>query len=70
MPMRKRFVAGAGGLWLLLLIPSIPLSQHQCFGFVGFLAHSPLYGFLALTVGLLATGLVVALRRLAPGVRP
>ena len=58
-------VAGAGGLGLLLLIPSIPLSQHQCFGFIGFLAHSPLYAFLALTAGLLAVGLVFALRRLA-----
>ena len=46
--MRQRFLAGAGGLWLLLLIPSTPLSQHQCFPFIGFLAHSPLYAFLAL----------------------
>ncbi len=61
---------GAGGLWLLLLVPSIPLYQHQCFGFIGFLAHSPLYAFLALTAGFLAAGLLFSLRRLAVAFGP
>ena len=54
------------GLWVLLLIPSVPLFGHECHGFVGFLAHSPLYAFMALTPVVGALGLV-ALSRGAGG---
>ena len=48
--------------WFLLLLPSVPLFGHECHGFVGFLAHTPLYAFQGLTV-LLAAGLIVAAER-------
>ncbi len=57
------------GLWLLLLIPSVPLAQHECFGFIGFLAHSPLYAFLALTAAFVALGAALSVRGAAGAVR-
>lgn len=47
---RHRLFFALSGLWLALLVPSIPLSDHTCHGFVGLLAHSPLYAFQGLTV--------------------
>ena len=53
------------GAWALLAIPSVPLAGHQCYGFVGFLAHSPLYAFLVLTGVLAVAGLAAGTRRLS-----
>ena len=45
-----------------MLVPSIPLSMHDCHGLVGVLAHSPVYAFV--TVGaLLSVGAVAELFR-------
>ena len=66
---RRRVVLGLGALWCLLLVPSVPLAQHQCFGFVGFLAHSPLYAFLTLTAGFVAFGAALSLRSAAAAFR-
>lgn len=47
-------------LWAAL--PSIPLSMHECHGFVGFLAHSPLYAFLGVSVLLTAIAALALVR--------
>ena len=76
MSTRGRVLVGLAGLWCLLLIPSVPLAQHKCFGFIGFLAHSPLYAFMALSAGFVAlcavlmrteSELVLKSRRVVPG---
>ncbi len=66
---RNRILLGMAGLWSLLLIPSVPLAQHECFGFIGFLAHSPLYAFMALSAGFIALGAALAVRSAATAVR-
>ena len=53
----------AFALWLALLVPTIPLSMHDCHGFVGALAHSPLYAFIGVTAALPFVGMVAASRR-------
>ena len=50
------------GLWLAVLVPTVPLSGHTCHGLVGALAHSPLYAFQALTVVLVGMAVVTAPR--------
>ena len=50
------------GLWLVLLLPSAKLMGHTCYGFVGFLAHSPLYAFQGLTLVLALAGAVIGAR--------
>ena len=44
-------------VWLVLLVATVPLANHDCHGLVGALAHSPFYAFVALTVGLCVGGL-------------
>ncbi len=48
--------------WCLLLVPAAALHGHVCYGFVGFLAHSPLYAFYALSA-VLALAVAVRLGR-------
>lgn len=63
----RRVFLALGPLWLALLVPTIPLSNHTCQGFVGFLAHSPLYAFQALTVVLVGLALTSSWRRHSGG---
>ncbi len=58
----RRFMVMTG-LWAALLVPTISLSMHDCHGFVGALAHSPVYGFIALSAALPALAMVAAARR-------
>ena len=48
--------------WLLLLVASMPLANHDCHGVVGALAHSPFYAFVALTASLCVAGLASVVR--------
>ena len=57
-----RVLVPLGALWLALLPAGIALWNHECHGAIGLLAHSPLYGFQALTAFFAVAG-VVALRR-------
>ena len=60
--MPRRLVIAAAAVWALLAVPASQLWGHECHGFVGFLAHTPLYAFQGLTV-LLAAGLIVSAAR-------
>ena len=63
----RRVLTALGVLWALLLIPSVPLSGHQCHGAIGLLAHSPLYALRALSAFFVLLGVVVLARRLHEG---
>ena len=61
--LRRPVLLALGGVWAALLVPAIPLSQHDCHGVVGALAHSPLYAFMGLTAFLAVGATVATLRR-------
>ena len=61
----RRVLIGLAIAWVVLLVPSIPTFGHECHGFVGFLAHSPMYAFFALSALWLLLAMVALGRRLA-----
>ena len=60
----RRRAAGLIALWGVLAVPGIALWGHECSGFVGFLAHTPLYAFQGLTLLVASVAAVSGLRRL------
>ena len=60
--LRRPVLLSLAVLWVVLLVPAIPLSQHDCHGLIGVLAHSPLYAFMGLTA-FLAVGSSIASAR-------
>ena len=64
MLLRRLFVALIA-LWAVLAVPAVAFWGHTCYGFVGFLAHTPLYAFQGLTVLFVAVAAMSGLRRLA-----
>ncbi len=60
----RRLLLPLLGTWTALLVPSVPLSMHDCHGFVGFLAHSPLYAFFGITAVLAGISALSVLRAL------
>ena len=61
--LRRPVLLALGGLWVALLVPTVPLSQHDCHGLIGVAAHSPLYAFVGLTAFLAVAASVRTLRR-------
>ena len=65
-----RTLLAIGGLWAALAPAALSQVGHQCFGFVGWLAHTPLHAFRVLSVAVLALGVLALLGRVRlPGVR-
>ena len=60
----RRVLIPLGALWGALLIPAVLLWGHECHGAIGVLAHSPLYGFQALTACFGIVGIAALRRRL------
>lgn len=56
----RRSFAVLAALWACLAVPAAALSDHTCHGFVGLLAHSPMYAFQLLTPVLVVVSLVAA----------
>ena len=58
----RRAFSAMLAFWACLAVPAAALADHTCYGFVGFLAHLPIYGFQVLTPVLVLIALAVSAR--------